>query len=101
MAAIESPAPAERIAVLEISELPGSESMIDCAFFLGSSVGTLDANRAEARLVVRAGRFRAGIAGRRREAPVKMSATVNGFTCSNTHVITTYQWHSLPVGKPF
>lgn len=46
MAKMETPAVAERMAVLEINELPGSESRMDCAFFLGSSVvGTLDAER--------------------------------------------------------
>lgn len=60
----------ERIAVLEINELPGSESMIDCAFFLGSSTGTFDADRELVRDVVSAGRVRAGRAGRSRDAPV-------------------------------
>lgn len=45
IAAIERPAPAERIAVLDAREVPGSESRIDCARFLGSSAGTFDADR--------------------------------------------------------
>ncbi len=40
---MESPAVAERIAVLEIREDPGKESMMDCAFLAGSSAGTLEA----------------------------------------------------------
>jgi len=40
MAAMETPAPAERIAALEARELPGSESRIDWAFFSGASWGT-------------------------------------------------------------
>src|SRR5215471_10281949 len=39
MAAMERPAPAERIAVLDTRELPGRASMIDWAFVLGSSLG--------------------------------------------------------------
>lgn len=42
---MERPAVDERMAVFEINELPGRESRIDCAFFLGSSAGTLDADR--------------------------------------------------------
>ena len=42
---MDSPAPDERIAVFEMSELPGRASMIDWAFFLGSSVGSLEAWR--------------------------------------------------------
>jgi hypothetical protein len=40
---MERPAPPERIAVFERRLFPGRESMIDCAFFLGSSAGTFDA----------------------------------------------------------
>jgi hypothetical protein len=40
---IERPAPAESIAALETRLLPGRESSIDWAFFLGSSAGTLEA----------------------------------------------------------
>ena len=47
------------MAVLEISELPGRESRIDCAFFLGSSAGTFDADRVLVMEVVSAGRVRA------------------------------------------
>jgi hypothetical protein len=65
---MERPAVEERIAVLETRELPGSESRIDCAFFFGSSAGTLDADR-ELEIDVRAGRVRIGSAGRRRAAP--------------------------------
>ena len=57
MAAIESPAPAERIAVLDARELPGSESRMDCALFLGSSAGTFDADRVVVRELGRAGRI--------------------------------------------
>jgi hypothetical protein len=54
--------------------LPGSESRIDCAFFFGSSAGTEDdAERWLVRAVVRAGRERTGIAGRRRVAPTLVS----------------------------
>lgn len=55
MAAIERPAPAERMAVFEAKELPGNESRIDCAFFFGSSAGTLDADRMDVNEVVSAG----------------------------------------------
>jgi hypothetical protein len=34
------PASEDRMADLEMRLLPGSESMMDCAFFLGSSAGT-------------------------------------------------------------
>lgn len=54
------------MAVLETSELPGRESMMDCALTLGS--GTLDAGRLEVK-VVTAGRVRGAIDGRRRAAP--------------------------------
>ena len=47
MAKIDSPAPDDRIAVLESSELPGNESRIDLAFLAGSSAGTLEANRVD------------------------------------------------------
>ena len=63
----------ERIAVLEISELPGKESSIDCAFFLGSSAGTSDAERKLGTDVVNAGRVRAASVGRSREAPKSVS----------------------------
>ena len=58
----------DRIALFEISEFPGNESRIDCAFFLGSSAGTLDADRELVSVVVRAGRVREERAGRRRAA---------------------------------
>jgi hypothetical protein len=45
IAAIERPAPAERIAVLDARDEPGSESRIDCALFFGSSAGKFDADR--------------------------------------------------------
>lgn len=54
------------MADLEISEFPGSESMMDCALALGS--GTLEAGREEVK-VVTAGRARGTIDGRRRAAP--------------------------------
>ena len=69
IAYIDTPVPADRMAVLEISELPGKASIIDWAFFLGSSAGTLEAFRAEMICVVRAGRFRIGNVGRRRAVP--------------------------------
>lgn len=64
MAQIETPVPAERMAVLETSEFPGSESTIDCAFLLGSSDGTFDARRVEVRIVEVAGRARGMLDGR-------------------------------------
>lgn len=69
MAQMETPVPADSIAVFETSELPGSASMIDCAFFFGSSAGTFEACRIEVNCVVRAGRLRTGVLGRRRAAP--------------------------------
>lgn len=68
MAAMERPAPAERMAVFEMREFPGRESSSDCALVLGSSLGTLEAARADVRLVS-AGTLRKGIAGRTRVAP--------------------------------
>ena len=65
----------ERIAVFDTKELPGSESRIDWAFFLGSSAGTLDADRELVRDVVSAGKVREGSAGRTRAAPEFVSAT--------------------------
>lgn len=70
MAQIPRPVPAERIAVFETSELPGSESTIACALLLGSSEGTLDANRAELRMIDVAGRVRGRTEGRNWRAPV-------------------------------
>lgn len=69
MAKAESEAPTDKMAVLEIKEEPGRASMIDCAFFDGSCVGTLDAYRLEVRVVESEGRVRIGIAGRSRAAP--------------------------------
>jgi hypothetical protein len=57
------------MAVLEMSELPGRESMIDWAFFWGSSAGTFEANRGAVRLAVMEGRLRVTRAGRTRVAP--------------------------------
>lgn len=57
------------MAVFEINELPGRESRIDCAFFLGSSTGTFEDDREVVRDVVRAGRVREERTGRRRAAP--------------------------------
>lgn len=57
------------MAVLETSELPGSESTIDCARLLGSSEGTFEANRAKVKETDAAGRVRGIIAGRSRPAP--------------------------------
>jgi hypothetical protein len=68
MAAIERPAPAERIAVFVTREFPGRESRIDWAFLLGSSVGTLETDRIVVRLEAIAGTLRE-TAGRRRAAP--------------------------------
>ena len=69
MAKVDRPAPAERIAVLEIKELPGRESRMDWAFLAGSSAGTLEAGRVVVRVVAREGMVRAGKAERNREAP--------------------------------
>ena len=70
MAQIETPAPAERIAVLEINDEPGRASMMDWAFFSGASAGTLDAWRFDMRVVAIGGRLRAGTIGRTRAAPL-------------------------------
>jgi hypothetical protein len=45
IAATDNPAPAERTAAFEIRLLPGNESKTDWAFFFGSCVGTLEAER--------------------------------------------------------
>ena len=68
IAQIDNPAPDERMAVFEMSELPGRASMIDWAFFLGSSAGTLEALRHDV-TEVRAGRVRMGSVGRNLAAP--------------------------------
>lgn len=60
------------MAVLESSELPGRESTMDWAFFLGSSAGTLEALRAPATEAEKAGRARRARVGRRRLAPVSI-----------------------------
>lgn len=73
MAHIETPAPAESMAVLETSEFPGNESTIACARLLGSSDGTLDANRAELRETDAVGSVRGMMEGRSRQAPVAAS----------------------------
>lgn len=52
MAQMERPVPADRMAVLETGELPGRASMMDWAFFEGSSVGVEEAWRVERREVV-------------------------------------------------
>lgn len=67
MAAMDRPAAADRVAVLETSELPGTASRIDWAFFWGSSAGTLEAARVEVRAET-AG-TRAAMVGRSRAAP--------------------------------
>lgn len=64
MAQMETPAPAERMAVLETREFPGSESTIDCAFLLGSSDGTFDAWRVGFRATEVVGRVRGIVDGR-------------------------------------
>lgn len=70
MAQIETPVPADRMAVLETSEFPGRESTIDWALLLGSSVGRLDAWRDGLRFrqAEEVGRVRMG-RGRSRAAP--------------------------------
>ena len=73
IAAIDRPAPAERIAVLDAREEPGSDSRIDCALFLGSSVGTgtFEADLVDVRELGIAGRICVlGSTGRRRAAPM-------------------------------
>lgn len=70
MAQMETPVPAERMAVLETSEFPGSESTIDCAFLLGSSEGTFEARRAGLMAMEAVGRVRGMREGRRERAPV-------------------------------
>lgn len=85
MAKIERPAADDRMAVLETSELPGSESMSDWALVLGSWVGTFD----EARAVVsevragRAVRWAKAVEGRVRAAPAKSDETFVSKTASS------------------
>src|ERR1700733_7534995 len=85
------------MAVLEISELPGKASIIDWAFFLGSSAGTLEAFRAEMICVVRAGRFRIGSVGRRRAVP---AINQYGLTTVRRDWSSTYQSRTLLALKP-
>lgn len=70
MAQMPTPVPAEKMAVFETNEFPGSESTIDCAFLLGSSEGTLEANRAGLRAIEVEGRVRGKTEGRNWRAPV-------------------------------
>lgn len=72
MAQMPTPVPAERMAVFETSEPPGSESTIDCAFLLGSSDGTFDANRAGLRVIEAAGRARGRVEARSGRTPVNL-----------------------------
>ena len=74
IAQIDNPAPDERMAVFEMSELPGRASTIDWAFFLGSSAGTVEALRLELR-AVKAGRVRMGSVGRSLAAPASGQQT--------------------------
>ena len=69
MAKAEREAPTDKIAVLDIKEEPGRASMMDCAFFDGSSVGTLDAYRLEIRVVESGWRVPMGSVGRSRPTP--------------------------------
>ena len=69
MAKAEREAPTDKMAVLDINEEPGRASMIDCAFFAGSSAGTLDAYRFEMSVEESGGRVRMGRAGRGRAMP--------------------------------
>ena len=64
---MDRPAADDRMAVLEIKELPGRASMRDCALVLGSGCcwGTLDDDREVVR-VVNAGSARGATEGRRR-----------------------------------
>ena len=76
MAQIETPVPAERMAVLETSEFPGSESTIDCALLLGSSDGTFDAQRIELKVIDGAGMVRGSLEGRNGRAPAARAVNV-------------------------
>ena len=69
IAKAESEAPTDKMAVFDINEEPGRASIIDCAFFDGSSAGTLDAYRLEMRVEESGGRVRMGKAGRSRAVP--------------------------------
>lgn len=68
---MDAPAAEDRIAVLEIRELPGRLSRMDCALDFGSGVlAGVDWKRT----AVRAGvswRVRSAVVGRRRAAPVR------------------------------
>jgi hypothetical protein len=71
MAYMDRAAALERIAVFETRLLPGSASMMDCAFFLGSSAGTPEEAYRVVETEVSAGRVRRVTAGRSRlPAPV-------------------------------
>ena len=71
MAQIETPVPADRMAVFETREFPGRESTIDWALLLGSSEGRLEAGRVGLRLrqTEEVGRVRGMGRGRSRAAP--------------------------------
>lgn len=79
MAQMLTPAPVERMAVLEMREEPGRASMIDWAFLAGSSVGTGGVEEEAWRawswwwVLLRRGRAREPgkeVEGRRRSVPV-------------------------------
>lgn len=91
MAQVARPVPAERMAVLETSEFPGSESTMDCAFLLGSSDGTFEARRAGVRVRDVVGRVRGMIEGRSERAPVAVGQ------CLPLLRRIPYQWHSESV----
>jgi len=76
MAHTDTPVPADRMAVFEIKELPGRASMIDCAFFLGSSAGTLEAYRMDVSGVVSVGKIRGERVGRSFVAPRQMLVSI-------------------------
>jgi hypothetical protein len=71
IAAMLRPAPADKMAVLETRLLPGRESRIDSAFFLGSSEGTLEADRVDVREVNTGRVVRDTTTGRERAAVPK------------------------------
>jgi hypothetical protein len=66
MAAMDRPATADRVAVLDTSELPGIEFRMDWAFFSGVSAGV---ETARVELRIETAGTRAAMVGRSRAAP--------------------------------
>ena len=88
--------------VLETRLLPGRESMIDCALFLGSSAGRFDEALRAVVTDVRAGRVRCERDGRRRAAPTESALAIATQLARDMFGFgrVTHRSQSLPSGTP-